>query len=246
MDIERYLSSIINLTYNLLNMAQFWIAIFFIFLAVAQLYQSIKDINLPLPIYLVLGAMLAVASNAQQQLSFTPAQQPTQPRLDESDPILNSIEAANLVEPLQLFDGNTHPILSAAPPTSPVELADEIPAVNNDTDSIGLAEPLALVTEVLHTEIEPVDSDLLVISTESLLLPTEILSIENTEPIDIETPSVSIAVTEASQVDDVEQIDSDELPVVEEPQPEVGPKKAAKPVARKPSRKKSTSTKTRK
>jgi hypothetical protein len=53
-------------------MPQFWIAIFFILLAVAELYQSIKDIDLPLPIYLGLGTILAVASNYQQQLPFAP------------------------------------------------------------------------------------------------------------------------------------------------------------------------------
>jgi hypothetical protein len=51
-------------------MPQFWIATFFILLAVAQVYQSIKDINLPLPVYLVLGTVLAVASNANQKLAF--------------------------------------------------------------------------------------------------------------------------------------------------------------------------------
>jgi hypothetical protein len=51
-------------------MPQFWIAIFFIFLAVAELYQSIKDIDLPLPIYLGLGTILAIASNYQQQFLF--------------------------------------------------------------------------------------------------------------------------------------------------------------------------------
>ena len=50
-------------------MPQFWIAIFFLLLAVAELYQSIKDIDLPLPVYLGLGTILAVASN-YQQLSF--------------------------------------------------------------------------------------------------------------------------------------------------------------------------------
>jgi hypothetical protein len=51
-------------------MPQFWIAIFFIFLAVAELYQSIKDIDLPLPVYLGLGTILAIASNYQQQFLF--------------------------------------------------------------------------------------------------------------------------------------------------------------------------------
>ena len=50
-------------------MPQFWIAIFFILLAIAQLYESIKDIDLPLPVYLVLGTILAVAANSPQQFS---------------------------------------------------------------------------------------------------------------------------------------------------------------------------------
>jgi hypothetical protein len=51
-------------------MAQFWIVFFFILLGVAELYQSVKDIVLPFPVYLVLGAVLAVASNYQQQILF--------------------------------------------------------------------------------------------------------------------------------------------------------------------------------
>ena len=54
-------------------MPQFWIAIFFMLLAVAELYQSIKDIDLPLPVYLGLGMILAVASNYQQQFPFDSA-----------------------------------------------------------------------------------------------------------------------------------------------------------------------------
>ncbi len=54
-------------------MPQFWIAIFFTLLAVAELYQSIKDVDLPLPVYLGLGMILAVASNYQQQLPFDSA-----------------------------------------------------------------------------------------------------------------------------------------------------------------------------
>jgi hypothetical protein len=55
-------------------MPQFWIAIFFVFLAVAQLYESIKAIELPLPVYLMLGTMLAIASNAQQKFGVRPDQ----------------------------------------------------------------------------------------------------------------------------------------------------------------------------
>jgi hypothetical protein len=75
-------------------MAQFWIAIFFILLAVAQLYQSIKDINLPFPVYLVLGTLLAVAANSQHKFSFSQNRQDRQVTLLESpDLILNVIPA---------------------------------------------------------------------------------------------------------------------------------------------------------
>ena len=73
-------------------MPQFWIAIFFIFLAIAQLYQSIKEIDLPLPVYLVLGTMLAVASNAQHKFSFSQDRQVVLQEVKETDPVLSSIQ----------------------------------------------------------------------------------------------------------------------------------------------------------
>ncbi len=69
-------------------MPQFWIAIFFIFLAVAELYQSIEDINLPLPVYLILGTILAVASNYQQQFSVANRQITQQPT-STAEPVLS-------------------------------------------------------------------------------------------------------------------------------------------------------------
>lgn len=82
-------------------MPQFWIAIFFILLAIAELYQSIKDIDLPLPVYLGLGTILAVASNYQQQLLFdAPTEQLsqqdrqiTQLPASTADPVLSSAQA---------------------------------------------------------------------------------------------------------------------------------------------------------
>ncbi len=74
-------------------MPQFWIAIFFILLAVAELYQSIKDIDLPLPVYLGLGTILAVASNYHQQLSFADDRQITQIPQITADPALSSNQA---------------------------------------------------------------------------------------------------------------------------------------------------------
>jgi hypothetical protein len=62
-------------------MPQFWIAIFFTLLAVAQLYESIKEIELPLPVYLVLGTMLAIASNSHRKFSLNYGQQTASPEI---------------------------------------------------------------------------------------------------------------------------------------------------------------------
>ncbi|WP_041548496.1 hypothetical protein [Chamaesiphon minutus] len=78
-------------------MAQFWIAIFFILLAIAQLYQSIQAIDLPLPVYLVLGVVLAVASNYQHKLSFIPAQQVKLEEMKTPEPVL-PVAQVNLAE----------------------------------------------------------------------------------------------------------------------------------------------------
>ena len=73
-------------------MPQFWIAIFFIVIAIAQLFQSIKEIDLPFPVYLVLGTVLAIASNAAGKLSFSPAPA-TRSELKEPDPVLTSAQS---------------------------------------------------------------------------------------------------------------------------------------------------------
>jgi hypothetical protein len=81
-------------------MAQFWIAIFFILLAIAQLYQSIKDIDLPLPVYLVLGTALAIASNARHQFSFAPLQKVTLQEIHPPDPTIDS-GSTNILTPTE-------------------------------------------------------------------------------------------------------------------------------------------------
>jgi hypothetical protein len=73
-------------------MPQVWIAIFFILLAMTELYQSIEKIDLPFPVYLVLGTLLAIASNYHQhQALFTQDRTLTLPENEES-PVLTSIE----------------------------------------------------------------------------------------------------------------------------------------------------------
>jgi hypothetical protein len=49
-------------------MVQLSIVLFFGLFAVVEIYQSIKNVQLPMPVYLVLGIMLAIASNVAKQL----------------------------------------------------------------------------------------------------------------------------------------------------------------------------------
>lgn len=71
-------------------MPQFWIAIFFILLGIAELYESIKSIALPFPAYLVLGTLLAVASNYQSKAAFGQIRQVPLQAVKVADPLLSS------------------------------------------------------------------------------------------------------------------------------------------------------------
>jgi hypothetical protein len=84
-------------------MPQFWIAIFFILLAVAQLYDSIKDINLPFPVYLVLGTLLAVASKSQAKFSLDHSQPPAKTDLPLAAPGLGAAQT-KLLSPVTSKD----------------------------------------------------------------------------------------------------------------------------------------------
>ncbi|WP_373542876.1 hypothetical protein [Chamaesiphon sp.] len=74
-------------------MPQFWIAIFFIVLAIAQLFQSIKDLDLPFPVYLILGAVLAIASNSAGKLSFSLPKTVTISEIKQPNPVLTSAQS---------------------------------------------------------------------------------------------------------------------------------------------------------
>jgi hypothetical protein len=95
-------------------MPQFWIALFFILLAVAELYESVKSIALPFPAYLALGTLLAVASNHQSRAAFGQITQAPRSEVKVTDPPLT---------PAQL------PILPTTP-TQPV--VDNLPLVDRE------------------------------------------------------------------------------------------------------------------
>ena len=71
-------------------MAQFWIAVFFILLAIVQLCQSIATIDLPFPVHLILGMVLAIAANPQSKFSFGASQPVTLQELKTPDPVLTA------------------------------------------------------------------------------------------------------------------------------------------------------------
>jgi hypothetical protein len=50
-------------------MVQLSIVVFFGLFAAVEIYQSVKNVQLPMPVYLVLGILLAVASNASRHLA---------------------------------------------------------------------------------------------------------------------------------------------------------------------------------
>jgi hypothetical protein len=77
-------------------MPQFWIALFFILLAVAELYESAKSIALPFPAYLALGTLLAVASNHQSRAKFGQIRQSPLSAVKVADPALTTTEPPRL------------------------------------------------------------------------------------------------------------------------------------------------------
>ena len=47
-----------------------WLSCFLVLFAIAQLYQWAQNVSIPLPFYILCGAVLAVASNADKRLGF--------------------------------------------------------------------------------------------------------------------------------------------------------------------------------
>lgn len=47
-----------------------WLSCFLVLFAIAELYQWAQHLTLPLPIYILGGAFLAIASNANKRLGF--------------------------------------------------------------------------------------------------------------------------------------------------------------------------------
>ncbi|BAY26843.1 hypothetical protein NIES2100_66590 [Calothrix sp. NIES-2100] len=80
-----------------------WLACFFVLFALAELFDWVKEFNLPLPIYILGGAFLAVASNYDKIVGSylsdrTIERSPQPPLLDSSPQNSISLTMANTVE----------------------------------------------------------------------------------------------------------------------------------------------------
>lgn len=85
-----------------------WLACFLVLFALAEFFDWLKAFNLPLPIYILGGAFLAVASNYDKMIGslFNETSNTTitasleQPQLNENNQSLDAISFANSVEKL--------------------------------------------------------------------------------------------------------------------------------------------------
>jgi hypothetical protein len=80
-------------------MVQLSIILFFGLFALVEIYQSVKNVQLPMPVYLVLGIMLAIASNVATRLPVSQTLEVTlipeeSPTIQAQDPkqIISGVE----------------------------------------------------------------------------------------------------------------------------------------------------------
>jgi hypothetical protein len=85
-------------------MVQLSIVLFFGLFAVVEIYQSVKNVQLPMPVYLVLGIMLAIASNAAKYLP-TSSVNITEAELVRPELIGSELPALQTHNPEQVIPG---------------------------------------------------------------------------------------------------------------------------------------------
>lgn len=87
-----------------------WIASFVVLFAIAEFYQWLKHFMLPLPIYILGGAFLAIASNYDRQAGFPFLKSDEQPTAIQ-DPIdlASGMPAVNSSTNTQIHEPNFNP-----------------------------------------------------------------------------------------------------------------------------------------
>ncbi|MBW4623013.1 MAG: hypothetical protein KME17_27095 [Cyanosarcina radialis HA8281-LM2] len=68
---QELLEMSINLFLNGLKFMKVWISTFVVLFAIAELFQWLKGFTLPMPAYILGGALLAIASNYDRGDSFS-------------------------------------------------------------------------------------------------------------------------------------------------------------------------------
>jgi hypothetical protein len=85
-------------------MVQLSIVLFFGLFAIVEIYQSVKNVQLPMPVYLVLGIMLAIASNATKYLPTSP-ENITEAELVNPEQIVSELTTLQTHNPKQVIPG---------------------------------------------------------------------------------------------------------------------------------------------
>ena len=79
-----------------------WLACFFVLFALAELFDWVKELSLPLPIYILGGAFLAIASNYNRLIA---------PYLNNANDTI--VEGIPEKEHLESSDGSNSPLCEA-------------------------------------------------------------------------------------------------------------------------------------
>jgi hypothetical protein len=85
-------------------MVQLSIVLFFGLFAVVEIYQSVKNVQLPMPVYLVLGITLAIASNAAKRIPSSTANI-TETELVNPELIVSELTTLQTHNPKQVIPG---------------------------------------------------------------------------------------------------------------------------------------------
>jgi hypothetical protein len=85
-------------------MVQLSIVLFFGLFAVVEIYQSVKNVQLPMPVYLVLGIILAIASNVAKQLPSS-SMNVTEAELVNPEQIVSELPTLQAHNPKQVIPG---------------------------------------------------------------------------------------------------------------------------------------------
>ncbi|MDB9519751.1 hypothetical protein PN466_22670 [Roseofilum reptotaenium CS-1145] len=81
-----------------------WISCFVLLLVLAEIFQQLKALSVPLPVFIVAGGLLAIASNFEQVRQWTQKQTP-QPKTVSSEP----------TEAIDAIDVTSYEVVDAPP-----------------------------------------------------------------------------------------------------------------------------------